>query len=50
MKKLSLMKDGDLPKKIDSGKLNKWLFNKDTIRKVLNILMNQGLKIDYGEK
>ncbi|MCI7648523.1 DEAD/DEAH box helicase family protein [Lactobacillus johnsonii] len=42
--------DGDLPKKIDSGKLNKWLFNKDTIRKVLNILMNQGLKIDYGEK
>ncbi len=42
--------DGDLPKKIDSGKLNKWLFNKDTIRKVLNILMRQGLKIDYGEK
>ena len=42
--------DGELPKKIESGKLNKWLFNKDTIRKVLNILMSQGLKINYGER
>ncbi|OYS05111.1 DEAD/DEAH box helicase family protein [Lactobacillus johnsonii] len=42
--------DGELPKKIESGKLNKWLFNKDTIRKVLNILMSQGLRINYGER
>ena len=30
--------------------INTWLFNEDTIRKVLNILMTTGLKIDYGSK
>ena len=27
-----------------------WLFNEDTIKKVLHILMTNGLKIDYGNK
>ena len=42
--------DGNLPKSIDSSALNTWIFNEDTIRKVLQIVMTQGLKIDYGEK
>ncbi len=40
--------DGNLPESIAASALNEWLFNKDTIREVLNILMTQGLKIDYG--
>ncbi|MGN0194545.1 MAG: DEAD/DEAH box helicase family protein, partial [Pseudoramibacter sp.] len=41
---------GMVPKKIDASAINNWLFNEDTIRKVLDILMTDGLKIDYGEK
>ena len=42
--------DGELPESIDSAALNEWIFNEDTIRAVLNILMSNGLKIDYGNK
>ena len=42
--------NGELPESINSSALNEWLFNKDTIREVLNILMTNGLKIDYGNK
>ncbi|MBR4420826.1 MAG: DEAD/DEAH box helicase family protein, partial [Clostridia bacterium] len=42
--------NGDLPESIASSALNEWVFNEDTIRQVLHILMNDGLKIDYGEK
>ena len=42
--------DGDIPESISSSALNEWVFNHDTIRQVLNILMTQGLKIDYGQK
>ena len=42
--------DGNLPELISSSALNEWVFNRDTIRQVLNILMTNGLKIDYGEK
>ena len=42
--------DGNFPESIGSSALNTWIFNEDTIRKVLQILMTQGLKIDYGEK
>ena len=41
--------DKNVPERIESSALNKWVFNEDTIRKVLNILMEQGIKIDYGE-
>ena len=41
---------GDLPKTINSSALNTWVFNEDTIRQVLNILMTNGIKIDYGQK
>ena len=42
--------DGELPDKINSSALNEWVFNEDTIRKVLDILMTQGIRIDYGQK
>ena len=42
--------NGELPEKIMSSALNEWVFNEDTIRQVLHILMTEGLKIDYGAK
>lgn len=42
--------DGELPERISSSALNEWVFNEDTIRQVLHILMTEGLKIDYGQK
>ncbi len=41
---------GDLPDSIGSSALNTWIFNEDTIKQVLNILMTEGIKIDYGQK
>ena len=42
--------NGDLPERISSSALNEWVFNEDTIKEVLNILMTDGIRIDYGEK
>lgn len=42
--------NGNLPGSIDSSAINEWIFNADTIRQVLSILMSSGLKIDYGNK
>ncbi len=42
--------NGELPERINSSALNKWIFNEDTIREVLHILMEKGIRIDYGEK
>ena len=42
--------NGELPEQINSSALNEWIFNEDTIREVLHILMEKGLRIDYGEK
>ena len=42
--------DGELPESIASSALNEWIFNEDTMREVLRILMSEGLKIDYGSK
>ena len=40
--------DGEMPESIDSSALNEWIFNKDTIRHVLALLMEKGIKIGYG--
>ncbi|MBE5903280.1 MAG: DUF4145 domain-containing protein [Pseudobutyrivibrio sp.] len=42
--------DGNLPERINSSAINTWLFNEDTIRQVLHIVMRDSLKIEYGEK
>ncbi len=41
---------GYLPESIGSSALNTWIFNEDTIKQVLNVLMTDGIKIDYGQK
>ena len=41
---------GKVPESIASSALNTWIFNEDTIKQVLNILMTNGIKIDYGQK
>ncbi|MAX05102.1 MAG: restriction endonuclease [Flavobacteriales bacterium] len=38
------------PDTIGSGALNKWLFNTDTVDKVLEHLMNDGIKVSGGDK
>jgi len=42
--------DGSIPPSIDSGALNEWLFNYDTIKKALHVLIEHGQHIDYGSK
>ena len=42
--------NGELPESISSSALNSWIFNEDTIKKALHILMTEGLRINYGEK
>lgn len=42
--------DGVLPDRIESSALNEWVFNEDTIRKALDTLMTQGIRVDYGNK
>ena len=41
---------GEVPESIASSALNEWIFNADTIREVLSVVMEHGLKIDYGAK
>ncbi len=41
---------GELPEKINSAALNTWIFNDDTIKKALSVVMVDGIKIDYGQK
>ena len=42
--------DGKTPERIDPSALNERVFNEDSIRRVLHILMRDGIHIDYGEK
>ena len=40
----------EAPDEISSSAINKWLFNTDTIDKVLDYLMTKGIKVDGGDK
>ncbi len=42
--------NGQVPEIIERSALNEWLFNKDTIRKVLNAIIKYSLKVAYGNK
>ena len=44
-----LDENGDCPDRIGAGKLNEVVFNEDTIRLVLHVLMTEGLRVNYGE-
>ena len=42
--------DGTAPEAVDSAALNKWLFNTDTVDKVLEHLMTRGEKVAGGDR
>lgn len=41
---------GEFPDEIDAAALNKWLFNTDTVDKVIGHLMQHGIKVEGGDK
>ncbi len=42
--------NAEAPDEIGSAAINKWLFNTDTVDKVLEHLMNDGIKVSGGDK
>jgi len=42
--------DGATPTEVDAAALNQWLFNTDTVDKVLEHVMTHGLKVEGGDK
>src|SRR5690606_20567021 len=41
---------GEIPEEVDSGAVNQWLFNQDTVDKVLLSLFEHGYKVEGDEK
>lgn len=41
---------GEIPDRIDPGALNNWLFNEDTVDRVLQHLMEEGIKVEGGDR
>jgi type I restriction enzyme R subunit len=41
--------DGDIPDEVDAAVMNRWLFNEDTVDKVLEILMEEGHHVEGGD-
>jgi len=41
---------GEYPEEIDATALNQWLFNIDTVDKVIGHLMEHGIKVERGDK
>jgi type I restriction enzyme, R subunit len=42
--------EGGVPDRVEAEAVNKWLFNKDTVDKVLEHLMTRGLKVAGGDR
>ncbi len=42
--------DGQVPNQVEAEAVNKWLFNTDTVDKVLEHLMTRGLKVAGGDR
>lgn len=40
----------NIPEEIGAEAINKWLFNKDTIKKLIELLMQKGLKVKGGDE
>ena len=41
---------GDLPDRVDAAAINSWLFNEDTVDKVLQHVMENGHKVEGGDR
>lgn len=42
--------EDNIPEEIDASAMNSWLFNRDTIKKLLELLMDKGLKVNGGDE
>lgn len=42
--------DGEIPERVEAEAVNKWLFNRDTVDKVLSHMMERGLKVAGGDR
>lgn len=42
--------EGNVPDRVEAAALNQWLFNKDTVDKVLAHLMKRGIKVAGGDR
>ncbi len=42
--------EGNVPARVEAEAVNRWLFNKDTVDKVLEHLMTRGLKVAGGDR
>jgi type I restriction enzyme R subunit len=42
--------DGEVPDRVEPEAVNRWLFNKDTVDKVLEHLMTRGIKVANGDR
>jgi len=42
--------DGEIPNRVEAEAVNKWLFNRDTVDKVLSHMMERGLKVAGGDR
>lgn len=42
--------DGTVPNRVEAAAVNKWLFNEDTVDKVLKHLMTNGLRVSGGDR
>jgi len=47
---LEWTEDGTVPGTVDAPALNKWLFNADTVDRVLEHLMTHGVKVEEGDR
>lgn len=42
--------DGEVPDRVEAADLNKWLFNIDTVDKVLEHVMRNGIRVEGGDR
>lgn len=41
---------GEIPDEVDAAAMNRWLFNADTVDKVLEVLMEHGIRVAGGDR
>ena len=46
----NLFEEGEVQEEISSSAINSWLFNRDTIKIILETVMKKGLKVEGGDK
>ena len=46
----NLFEEDEAPEEINASAINTWLFNRDTIKKLLELLMEKGIKVEGGDK